>query len=366
VVKLQQTPGGSVSILYSTYLGGTGDDQGRGFTVNAEGNAYIAGNTGFGSGFPLVNEYQSEMQGTRDAFITKLVFGSVTQAPTVTTPGSEAVAYTTAVLGGNITDTGGEEPNERGIYWSTIDGFDPVTEGNPVSETGSFGTGPFSLPVDGLPDNTAIYFRAFAVNSMGTGYSQQASFTTYLSGAVPTPQREGLEDFYSSLDGSSWTNSTGWGGEPGTEDTWYGVTAVLVNGMIQVTGVDLRYNNLQGPLPTEKPDWPYLRYLKLKGNDITGGIPDWLWNMDNLLEIDLSLNFNLGGNDLTGNIPEWINKLENLRFLKLYYNTGMTGQISSSITQLDKLEVLDIRGTGLYLDPTDEALLTGRGVYIRK
>ena len=44
-------------------------------------------------------------------------------APTVTTPTFTALDTTTATLGGNITDTGGENPNERGVYWDTTSGF---------------------------------------------------------------------------------------------------------------------------------------------------------------------------------------------------------------------------------------------------
>jgi Beta-propeller repeat/Abnormal spindle-like microcephaly-assoc'd, ASPM-SPD-2-Hydin len=44
---------GSLSLQYSTYLGGTGDDTGNAIAVDAQGNAYIAGKTSSASDFPI-------------------------------------------------------------------------------------------------------------------------------------------------------------------------------------------------------------------------------------------------------------------------------------------------------------------------
>ena len=98
--------------------------------------------------------------------------------PTVSTPTSTAVLATTATLGGNITSTGCSDVIERGIYWSTTNGFADGA-GTKVSETpGPYSTGVFTIPVTGLPASTTVYYKAFASNGGGTAYSAQGSFTT--------------------------------------------------------------------------------------------------------------------------------------------------------------------------------------------
>ncbi|MCB0254949.1 MAG: SBBP repeat-containing protein [Anaerolineae bacterium] len=59
------------SVLWTTYLGGSGIDYGTGIAVDANGDAYITGQTG-SSDFPVVNAMQSQMNGPGDAFISRL------------------------------------------------------------------------------------------------------------------------------------------------------------------------------------------------------------------------------------------------------------------------------------------------------
>jgi uncharacterized protein (TIGR03437 family) len=68
LVKLDAT--GS-QFLYSTYLGGSGDDSGRAVSVGAGGNPYVAGSTD-SADFPLMNALQPALRGGRDAFVAKL------------------------------------------------------------------------------------------------------------------------------------------------------------------------------------------------------------------------------------------------------------------------------------------------------
>jgi Beta-propeller repeat len=61
----------SGGLAYSTYLGGKGVDEGFGIAVDGAGNAYAAGRT-FSSDFPTVGAVDSSLGGTDDAFVTKL------------------------------------------------------------------------------------------------------------------------------------------------------------------------------------------------------------------------------------------------------------------------------------------------------
>jgi len=58
-------------LISSTYLGGAGADQGNGIAVDDQGSAYVTGWTQSGD-FPTVNPIQGSLNGTQDAFVTKL------------------------------------------------------------------------------------------------------------------------------------------------------------------------------------------------------------------------------------------------------------------------------------------------------
>ena len=100
------------------------------------------------------------------------------QPPTVGSPVATAIGFDSATLGGSIGTSIGSDVNERGVYFSLTAGFTPPGQGTKVSETGTFGTGPFSLPVTGLLAGTTYYYRAFAANDEGPGFSTEASFKT--------------------------------------------------------------------------------------------------------------------------------------------------------------------------------------------
>jgi hypothetical protein len=69
VAKLDPT--GS-SLLYATYLGGSSDDCGHGIAVDAEGNAYVTGET-WSSGWATAGAYDTAYDGdVEDVFVAKL------------------------------------------------------------------------------------------------------------------------------------------------------------------------------------------------------------------------------------------------------------------------------------------------------
>jgi hypothetical protein len=68
VAKLN--PAGNI-LIYSTYLGGGATDSGNSIAVDAAGNAYVAGGT-YSLDFPALGAYQASNRGQQNAFITKL------------------------------------------------------------------------------------------------------------------------------------------------------------------------------------------------------------------------------------------------------------------------------------------------------
>ena len=64
-------PSGS-PFLYSTFVGGEGDDTGVAIAVDSRGAAYVAGHTTSSSFFPLMQPIQRQNRGARDTFLFKL------------------------------------------------------------------------------------------------------------------------------------------------------------------------------------------------------------------------------------------------------------------------------------------------------
>jgi Calx-beta domain/Beta-propeller repeat len=89
VTKLSPTG----ALVYSTFLGGSGDDSGNAIAVDpATGNAYVAGTTN-STNFPVVGPFQATLRGGNDAFVAKL------------DPAGNALVYST-YLGSNVDDFG--------------------------------------------------------------------------------------------------------------------------------------------------------------------------------------------------------------------------------------------------------------------
>ncbi|MFL9831833.1 MBG domain-containing protein, partial [Flavobacterium sp. ST-87] len=92
----------------------------------------------------------------------------------LTTSAVTSIAATGATFSGNVTADGGATVTERGFVYSTS--TNPTTSNTKVQ--GGTGTGAFSEAITGLTAGTTYYVRAYAINSVGTAYGNEVSFTT--------------------------------------------------------------------------------------------------------------------------------------------------------------------------------------------
>ncbi len=167
VTKLDTTKSGAASLVYSTYLGGAGNDAGNGIAIDGSGDVYVTGSTD-SINFPVTSG--TTFGGTIDAFVTKLSF---TSAPLLTlSPTTLPATGVNASYSHTITATGGTGPY---TYVVTSGALPP---GLTLSATGV---------LSGTPTMAGSYpFTVTATDSMGNTGSQQ--YTLVVAVPNPTPQ----------------------------------------------------------------------------------------------------------------------------------------------------------------------------------
>ncbi len=140
-------------LSYSTYLGGGGNNYGRGIAVDSGGNAYVTGHTRSGN-FPLVSPIQVVPGGDSDVFVTKI------------DASGSSISYST-YLGGSSLDAG---------YDIAVDsvGNAYVTG---VTASDNF---PLASPIQGRYRGWP-YYDAFVTKIDASG--SVLSYSTYLGGS---------------------------------------------------------------------------------------------------------------------------------------------------------------------------------------
>jgi hypothetical protein len=96
------------------------------------------------------------------------------QLPTISTTSISSITPISAIGGGNVTSDGGCAVFARGVCYATTQ--------NPTTADGKTwdgsGTGTFNSTMTGLIPNTLYYVRAYAINSSGTKYGNEVTFST--------------------------------------------------------------------------------------------------------------------------------------------------------------------------------------------
>jgi uncharacterized repeat protein (TIGR02543 family) len=195
VTKLN--PAGS-ALVYSTYLGGSGDDWGQGIAVDGSGSAYITGYTS-STNFPTANPIQGTYAGGNwDAFIARLEISaetiSIPTRPNGPTTGNTGVSY--------LYQTGSSSSD---LGHSVEYQFDWKGDGSDLSSWGS-GT---QSKTWATPGTYAVRTRARCTidTSEISPWSGTLSVTITVPEAVSTPTT--LSGPTSGITGTSYTYSTG-------------------------------------------------------------------------------------------------------------------------------------------------------------
>ncbi|MGV1012755.1 MAG: invasin domain 3-containing protein, partial [Flavobacterium sp.] len=130
-----------------------------------------------GTGGVTVTSVQISFQAIIYFWIDNIIVGpavSNNTAPVVTTASAATITTASAVLGGNVTSDGGASVSERGVVYSS--NLNPTISDSKLIIGSGLGT--FSNTLSSLPDATTYHYRAYARNSIGTGYGSDATFTT--------------------------------------------------------------------------------------------------------------------------------------------------------------------------------------------
>ncbi len=160
------------SLVYSTYLGGSGQDLGRGIAVDSSGTAYVAGTTD-STNFPTVNPLQPMPGGYWDAFVSK-----------VSADGASLV-YST-YLGGSDEDFGAgiavDSSGSAYVVGTTRSPNFPTV--NPLQPTGSF----FDAFVSKVSaDGASLVYSTYlggTRDDIGYGIAVDSSGNAYVTGTT--------------------------------------------------------------------------------------------------------------------------------------------------------------------------------------
>ena len=240
VLKISPDGNDNGDLIYSTYLGGAGQDEGYGIAVDPSGNAIVTGRTS-SSDFPIFGGIQTGLNGT-DAFVAKL-----------NTVG-DTLVYST-YLGGGGTDTGrGVATDGSGNAYVTGETastdfplstfrYDGTLSGNSdsfVIKFSSTGTMVYSTYLGGSSDEVG---NGIAVDSAGnaylTGYTSSSDFPVEVSNLINTSVtfKGGASDTYITKLGPAGTAlsySTYYGGSG--DDRGRGITVDSAGTTAYVTG----------------------------------------------------------------------------------------------------------------------------------
>ena len=188
IAKIDTTQSGPQSLIFTTFIGGTSEDVGRGIAVDAAGNSFVTGWTR-STDFPttpsaLQRTRPASPEGTQLAFLAKVA------------PDGRSVTYST-YLGGTGESAGAAialDPNGVAYITGSTDSSDfPVTAQacqrslRPGSQTGDVFVAKLDTSGSGAASLLYGSFLGGSVTEGGAGIAVDASGKVYLTGSTSSP-----------------------------------------------------------------------------------------------------------------------------------------------------------------------------------
>jgi uncharacterized protein (TIGR03437 family) len=165
-------PSGS-ALVYSTYLGGSAQDNGTAVAIDAAGNAYVVGST-FSVDFPTRNPFQSTKGAQEDAFVAKI------------NPAGSAWVYATYLGGNNVDEGNGIAVDAAGSAYVT--GYTASTNFPVASPYRGSNAGAVDAFVSKLnPAGSALVYSTYlggSATDYGTAIAVDSSGSAYVTGIV--------------------------------------------------------------------------------------------------------------------------------------------------------------------------------------
>ncbi len=101
-------------------------------------------------------------------------------APVLIAPTASSITNNSAILGGNVTDVGGNTLTEKGTVWNTSS---PVTITDNKTIRSGLTVGIFTHTRSSLPPKTQIFYAPYAINAVATTIGPESDF--YTVGNIP-------------------------------------------------------------------------------------------------------------------------------------------------------------------------------------
>lgn len=211
------------ALVYSTYLGGNGEEEGNSIALDSAGNAYVTGYTS-STNFPTANAFDSSHNGGLDAFVTKINVAGTALVYSTYLGGSGAV-FATIPLNisndiavdsvGNAYVTGYTDSTN----FPTANAIQNTHGGNPASPYDAFVTkfnaaGSALVYSTYLGGNASDRGEGIAIDSAGNAYLTGHTFSANFPTANAIQNTGGGDAFVTKINaaGSAFVYSTFLGG----------------------------------------------------------------------------------------------------------------------------------------------------------
>ena len=178
VAKINPANPPSTQLVYSTYLGGSGEEEGSGVAVDAGGNAYVTGFTGSPDFPTTIGAFQTTFNDNNDAFVAKI---------NPANPPSTQLVYST-YLGGSGADSGTDITVDvhGNVYVTGRTGSLNFPTANPVQAShGGGNVNAFAAKLD--PTGSSLVYATYlggGNGDTGRGIAVDGGGNIYLTGVT--------------------------------------------------------------------------------------------------------------------------------------------------------------------------------------